>query len=128
CIISLALQSWKMLMSTNRFLIFLDGYGIFMGPTIAIMIVNYRVMCRGILRIMDTYSSKPGMTYMYFHGFNVNACFTYICGMMLPFVGFMGTFGVSVPANTTKIDGIGWYVSTVTTGVVYLVMCRIFPL
>lgn len=127
-IIALALQPWKILASSKGFLAFLGGYGIFMGPAAAIMITDYWLVRRGNIAIMDAYSSKKGATYMYWHGFNLNACLAYFCGMMLPFVGFVGTFGVNVPVNATKIDKLGWYVSAVTAGVLYVVFCKVRPL
>ncbi|EPS93628.1 hypothetical protein FOMPIDRAFT_1170330 [Fomitopsis schrenkii] len=127
-IIALALQPWKILASSNGFLAFLGGYGIFMGPAAAIMITDYWLVRRGNIAIMDAYSSAKGATYMYWHGFNANACLAYFCGMMLPFVGFVGTFGVHVPGNATKIDKLGWYVSAVTAGVLYVAFCKLRPL
>ncbi|KZT01199.1 uncharacterized protein LAESUDRAFT_664425 [Laetiporus sulphureus 93-53] len=126
--IALALQPWKILASSQGFLAFLDGYGIFMGPTAAIMITDYWIVRKGNIRIMEAYSSKRGATYMYWHGVNLNAAFAYLCGMMVPFVGFVGTFGVSVPEAATKLDKIGWYLSAAIAGVVYVGMCRIRPL
>ena len=127
-IIALLLQPWKILASSNGFLAFLGGYGIFMGPAAAIMITDYWLVRRGNIAIMDAYSSAKGATYMYWHGFNANACLAYFCGMMLPFVGFVGTFGVRVPANATKIDQLGWYVSAATAGVLYVVFYKLHPL
>lgn len=126
--IALALQPWKILASSNGFLAFLGGYGIFMGPAAAIMITDYWFVRRGNVAIMDAYSSEKGATFMYWHGFNPNACLAYFCGMMLPFVGFIGTFGVTVPENAAKIDELGWYVSAVTAGVLYVIFCKIRPL
>ncbi|KZO90997.1 hypothetical protein CALVIDRAFT_542160 [Calocera viscosa TUFC12733] len=128
CIISLALMPWKILASANGFLAFLGGYGIFMGPTAAIMMVDYWIVRRGNIRIWDAYTSNPGSTYMYFHGFNLNAVIAYFSGMIIPFVGFIGTFGVSVPDGATRLDDLGWYISSIVAGLMYVILCKIFPL
>ncbi|TFK88405.1 hypothetical protein K466DRAFT_613800 [Polyporus arcularius HHB13444] len=128
CIVSLALMPWKILASANGFLAFLDGYGIFMGPTAAIMIADYWVVRRGNIVIADAYTSTPASRYMYFHGVNPNAAFAYFCGMIIPFTGFVGTFGVPVPLGATRCQELGWYISASVAGVVYVVLCRIFPL
>ncbi|EIW55424.1 uncharacterized protein TRAVEDRAFT_74222 [Trametes versicolor FP-101664 SS1] len=128
CTVSLALMPWKLLASADGFLAFLEGYGIFMGPTAAIMVADYWVVRRGNIHIADAYSSAPGARYMYFHGFNLNAIAAYFCGMMIPFVGFVGTFGIPVPKAATRCDEIGWYVSAVVAGVVYITLCRLHPL
>ncbi|PIL23651.1 transporter [Ganoderma sinense ZZ0214-1] len=128
CIISLALMPWKILASASGFLAFLEGYGIFMGPTAAIMITDYWIVHKGNIYIDDAYTSEPGSRYMYFHGINLNAAFAYISGMMIPFVGFLGTFGLPVPLAASRCDEIGWYVSAMVAGVVYVVLCRLHPL
>lgn len=48
--------------------------------------------------------------------------------MIIPFTGFVGTFGVPVPAAATKLDEIGWYLSAAVAGVVYVVLCKLRPL
>ncbi|OBZ65106.1 Uracil permease [Grifola frondosa] len=128
CIISLALMPWKILASSNGFLAFLGGYDIFMGPTAAIMISDYWIVRRGNIKIMDAYSSKTGATYMYFHGFNVNAVFAYLCGMMIPFIGFIGTFGAPVPKGAKRCDDLGWYISFGVAGGVYIAMSYLRPI
>lgn len=127
CLISLALLPWKLLASAQGFLAFLNGYGIFMGPTAAIMIVDYWIVRRGNIHIADAYSSASGARYMYFHGFNPNALIAYTCGMMIPFVGFIGTFGVPVPLAAMRCDELGWYISTVVAASVYVALDRAFP-
>nr|VWP01952.1 AvrPphE (AvrPphE protein) (Type III effector HopX1) [Ganoderma boninense] len=128
CIVSLALMPWKILASASGFLAFLEGYGIFMGPTAAIMITDYWLVHKGNIYIDDAYTSEPGSRYMYFRGVNLNAAVAYISGMMIPFVGFLGTFGVPVPLAASRCDDIGWYVSAVVAGVIYVVLCRLHPL
>ena len=128
CVISLALMPWKILASAHGFLAFLNGYGIFMGPTAAIMITDYWIIRKGNIYLDDAYTSKPGSRYMYFHGINPHAAIAYTAGMMIPFIGFIGTFGVTVPEGATRCDEIGWYVSAVVSGVIYVALCCIFPL
>ncbi|KAH9886006.1 permease for cytosine/purines, uracil, thiamine, allantoin-domain-containing protein [Cubamyces lactineus] len=128
CLVSLAFMPWKLLASADGFLAFLNGYGIFMGPTAAIMITDYWIVRRGNIEIAQAYTSMPGAKYMYFHGFNLNAVVAYLCGLMIPFVGFIGTFGIAVPKGATRCDEIGWYVSAVVAGTVYVTLCRLNPL
>ena len=128
CIVSLGLLPWKILASASGFLAFLGGYGIFMGPTAAIMITDYWIVRKGNIYIDDAYTSEPGSRYTYFHGVNLNAAMAYISGMSIPFVGFLGTFGLTVPLGASRCDEIGWYISAVVAGVVYVVLCHFRPL
>ncbi|BFZ63364.1 hypothetical protein YB2330_004486 [Saitoella coloradoensis] len=128
CIVGLALNPWKILASANGFLAFLGGYGIFMGPTAAIMIGDYWIVRKGNIDLSQLYTSEPGSKYMYYKGFNLHAVFAYICGMSLPFTGFIGTFGITVPQGAVKLNKLGWLVSTAVTFVVYITICKLIPL
>jgi nucleobase:cation symporter-1, NCS1 family len=128
CIVGLALNPWKILASANGFLAFLGGYGIFMGPAAAIMISDYWIVRRGNIVIEDAYSSAPGSTYMYYKGFNINAVIAYVSGMIIPFTGFIGTFGVKVPAVATKLDSLGWLISFGVALTLYVALSFIHPL
>ncbi|KZT24305.1 hypothetical protein NEOLEDRAFT_1116396 [Neolentinus lepideus HHB14362 ss-1] len=128
CVVAFGLVPWKILGSAHGFLAFLGGYGIFMGPTAAIMISDYWIVRKGNIDVSQLYTSAPGSAYMYTGGFNLNAIAAYFCGMILPFTGFVGTFGVTVPRGAVKLNDLGWIVSTSVTFVMYVLFCRLRPL
>ena len=99
-----------------------------MGPTAAIMITDYWIVRKGNIYIGDAYTSKPGSRYMYSRGVNLNAAIAYVSGMLIPFVGFLGTFGLTVPLGASRCDEIGWYISAVVAGVVYVALSILRPL
>lgn len=51
----------------------------------------------------------------------------YLCGIALPFPGFIGTLGphVSVPAQ--ELGHLGWMLSFAVSFVVYYLLCKVWP-
>jgi NCS1 family nucleobase:cation symporter-1 len=70
------------------FLTFLSGYGIFMGPVVAIMICEYFVVLRGNIFIPPLYVGSEKNEHYWFHGgWNIQAYTAYLAGITVVFPG-----------------------------------------
>ncbi|KAE9366138.1 hypothetical protein N431DRAFT_419203 [Stipitochalara longipes BDJ] len=122
---------WKVLVSGAVFLSCITGMGIFMGCLVGIMLADYFFIRKGNYFIEDLYTSDPNGRYWYFHGFHYRAFVAYVCGIFLPFPGFLGTLGVKSLAAplgpAMKLYDIGYLTSTFTAMAVYTVLCKISP-
>lgn len=65
--------------------------------------------------------------YFYVGGFNLQAVFAYLCGIALPFPGFVGTLGPHVSTAATDLGRLGWLLSFSISFVVYYLLCLIWP-
>lgn len=68
----------------ETFELFLDGVGMFLGPEIAIFLVDYFILNHRQYQIDDF--DQPNGRYWYYHGVNINAFGTWILGVVLYFV------------------------------------------
>lgn len=119
---------WKILASAVVFTQFLSGYGIFMGSVASIMIVDYWILTKGNVFIDSLYDPKPTNKHYYYHkGWNIQAVIAYVCGIALPFPGFVGTLSANVPEAATHLNQVGWLLSFFVAGVVYYAICIIWP-
>jgi len=122
---------WKVLTSGAVFISCITGMGIFMGCLVGIMLSDYFFIRRGNYWIADLYTSNPNGRYWYWHGVNYRAYVAYICGIAIPFPGFLGVLGVesvSAPLSAAKkIYDIGYLTSFLTSMVVYTVLCKVHP-
>ncbi|TGO52362.1 hypothetical protein BOTNAR_0327g00080 [Botryotinia narcissicola] len=117
--LAFAICPWKILASASVFTTFLSGYGIFMARVVEIM---------GNVFIGHLYNgTKANKHYYYFHGWNVQAIIAYICGVALPFPGFVGTLGASVSQSATNLGRLGWLLSFTVSFVVYFALCKVWP-
>jgi NCS1 family nucleobase:cation symporter-1 len=71
--------------------------------------------------------SRTNKHYYYTYGWNVQAVIAYICGIALPFPGFVGTLGAKVSTSATDLGRLGWLLSFSVSFVVYYVLCLIWP-
>lgn len=122
---------WKVLVSGAVFLSCITGMGIFMGCLVGIMLSDYFFIRKGNYFVEDLYTSDPNGRYWYLHGWHWRAYVAYICGIFLPFPGFLGTLGVKSLAAplgpAMKLYNIGYLTSTFTGMAVYTVLCKITP-
>jgi NCS1 family nucleobase:cation symporter-1 len=51
----------------------------------------------------------------------------YLCGIALPFPGFVGTLGAEVSTGATDLGRLGWLLSFTVSFVIYYIICLFWP-
>ncbi|KAH8821310.1 uracil permease-like protein [Xylogone sp. PMI_703] len=126
--LAFAICPWKILASASVFTTFLAGYGIFMASVAAIMICDYYLLTKGNVFPRYLYNgSSSNEHYYYAKGWNIQAVIAYLCGIALPFPGFVGTLGAHVSESATELGRLGWLLSFTISFVVYYILCLIWP-
>ncbi|KAK7181961.1 hypothetical protein DPSP01_006195 [Paraphaeosphaeria sporulosa] len=130
---SWAFVPWKILASAAKFLAFLGGYTIFLGPMTSILIVDYYIVRRGNVSVPDMY---------YFHGIyryspkfasNWRAVVAFFIGCIPPLPGFVNNIVVaghgttSVSLGGQHLFAIGYIYSFMAAGIFYWGFNRFFP-
>ncbi|CAD0044991.1 unnamed protein product [Aureobasidium pullulans] len=119
---------WAILASAGVFTTFLAGYGLFITSVVAIMVCEYFLLTRGNLFIAHCYNGgKENPHYYYMKGWNVQAVIAYLCGIALPFPGFVGSLGANVSTTALNMGHIGWLLSFTTSFVLYWAICTVWP-
>ncbi|KEY74701.1 hypothetical protein S7711_05452 [Stachybotrys chartarum IBT 7711] len=122
-IIAFAIVPWRIVTSAAGFLNFLNGYSIFQGPVVAIMIVDYFILRRGNLSIRDLFTTSSEGIYYYFHGVNLRAFAAFIIGFLLPLPGFIESFGTPGRSGAaSNMYSLGWELSFAVGGLAYLAL------
>jgi nucleobase:cation symporter-1, NCS1 family len=144
--LAFAICPWKILSSASVFTTFLSGYGLFMASVVAIMVCDCKfpdfsnnswpvlmtetdyLLTKGNVFIGHLYNpSRSNKHYYYTRGWNIQAAVAYICGIALPFPGFVGTLGAKVSTSAMDLGRLGWILSFTVSFVVYYVSCIIWP-
>ena len=60
-------------------------------------------------------------------GWNIQAVFAYLCGIALPFPGFVGTLGAKVSTGATDLGRLGWLLSFIVSFSIYYMICLFWP-
>ncbi|THW90494.1 hypothetical protein D6D15_04518 [Aureobasidium pullulans] len=121
---------WKILASAQKFLSFLSGYTIFLGPMTAIIMVDYYITRRGNVSVPDMYRFDGIYRYSPKFGTNWRAVVALVVGFLPPLPGFansidQGKLGVSLEGQ--HIFAIGYMYSFVAAGLCYWALMRFAP-
>ncbi|TLS30255.1 hypothetical protein PpBr36_03230 [Pyricularia pennisetigena] len=128
-IVAFAIVPWRIVSSAAGFLNFLNGYSIFQGPVVAIMIIDYFVCRRGNLHIPDLFTKSKEGRYYYTGGFNLRAYASFLVGFLLPLPGFIMSFGTTEKsAAASNLYALGWELSFVVGGLSYAVANWLWPM
>lgn len=83
---------------------------------------------KGNIDISDLYSERVDARYYYTFGTNLRAVAAFIIGFTVPLPGFIGSFGTTtVSVAASRMYALGWALSFVVGGLVYWILCLIFP-
>ena len=94
------------------------GYGAMLGAVGGVMIVDYWILRRGRLNVVDLY--RRGGEYEYTRGVNWIAIVALVCGIAINVPGFLGALGSMQPgAFFAKVYEWGWFVALGVAGLVY---------
>ncbi|CAO2655123.1 Nn.00g101870.m01.CDS01 [Neocucurbitaria sp. VM-36] len=124
---------WKILASAAKFLAFLGGYTIFLGPMTSILMTDYYIVRRGNVSVPDMYNFHGMYRYSPKFGSNWRAVAAFFIGCVPPLPGFVNIIVVAGLGKTNVSLGgqhlfaIGYIYSFVAAGVFYWGFNRFFP-
>jgi len=132
---SWAFVPWKILASAAKFLAFLGGYTIFLGPMTSILITDYYIVRRGNVSVPDMYNFHGMYRYHPKTASNWRAVTAFFIGCIPPLPGFINNIVVaggngaktSVSIGGQNLYNIGYIYSFVAAGVFYYGFNRFFP-
>ncbi|KAK6397841.1 hypothetical protein LTR65_005089 [Meristemomyces frigidus] len=126
---SWAFVPWKILASAAKFLSFLGGYTIFLGPMTSILMTDYYIVRRGRVSVPDMYNFHGMYRYSAKYATNWRAVVALIIGFGPPLPGFIQNIQttINVSAGGQHLFAIGYIYSFIAAGVFYWAFMRFFP-
>jgi len=137
---SWAFVPWKILASATKFLAFLSGYTIFLGPMTSILMTDYFIVRRTKVSVPDMYNFHGIYRYSPKYATNWRAVAAFFIGCIPPLPGFVnnivtsGNSATSTHLATTSVSiggrhlfAIGYVYSFFAAGVLYWLFNRFFP-
>jgi len=117
CFMGIALMPWKLLADYKTFILgWLGGYAAFLGPVAGIMICDYFVIRRCVLRLDDLYR-RDGI-YEYTDGFNWRAMIALVMGAGTALIG------LAVPPVRVLYD-YSWFVGFAISFAAYYAITKL---
>ncbi|KAJ6561882.1 permease for cytosine/purines, uracil, thiamine, allantoin-domain-containing protein [Mycena capillaripes] len=117
---------WKIVSSAPRFLNFMSGYSIFLGPFAAIMVVDYWIIHKCKIKVDDLYN--PQGRYRYWNGINWRAAVAFFLGFAPNVPGLAASLNPALRVNGMQtLFNIAWIYGFSSTALVYWVLSMLFP-
>lgn len=118
---------WKLIADPNGYIFtWLIAYSSLLGPIGGILITDYFLIRKKELVVEELYSETG--RYWYWNGFNTNAIWALILGILPNVPGFLTTIKLipvdSVPAYISGLYHYAWFVGFAVSGLVYLFLQR----
>ncbi len=126
-IIGILIFPWKLIADPTGYIFtWLVGYSSLLGPVGGIMIVDYYFIKKQTLQVDDLYNSNG--IYSFNKGFNRNAIFALILGILPNVPGFLMTIKVidatAFPEWITGLYHYAWFVGFGISGLVYWMLMK----
>ncbi|KEQ60253.1 uncharacterized protein M437DRAFT_77345 [Aureobasidium melanogenum CBS 110374] len=121
---------WKILASAQKFLSFLGGYTIFLGPMTAIIMTDYYIVRRGNVSVPEMYKFDGIYRYSPKFASNWRAVLALVIGFLPPLPGFADSIdqgNLSVSLGGQHLFAIGYMYSFVAAGLCYWALMRFAP-
>lgn len=126
-IVGFCMCPWHLLSSANSFATYLSAYSLFLSSIAGTIMCDYYVVRRGLLNVPDLYSADKAGTYHYTAGIHWRAFAAYLSGIAISVTGFAGVIGAQVSTAAEHIYIVAYPVGFLASGLVYLVLCTIWP-
>ncbi|GAA5950164.1 hypothetical protein JCM3765_004222 [Sporobolomyces pararoseus] len=127
-LIGFAMCPWHLLSSSTNFTTYLSAFTVFLSSVAGVMTSHYWIVSKQLIKTDDLYTFSKTGVYRYFYGVNLRAYGAYLAGLAPNFPGFIGACGGEVSLAATRIYQLSWFVGFGVSAIVYVVLCKIFPL
>lgn len=130
-ILGFAICPWLLQAKATRFLAFLDGYTVFLGPLIGLLLSDYWLVRRAKgfnVRKLYTPGTRNNL-YWYTAGFNLRAIAALLAGIVPLLPGLAHSINAKLPVARGAIEfyTLSWLDGCVFTMLTYYVLAKVFP-
>ncbi|KAJ6598305.1 permease for cytosine/purines, uracil, thiamine, allantoin-domain-containing protein [Mycena vulgaris] len=119
---------WQYLSNATTFLTVISGFGIFFAPFTGVMLADYLVVRRGIIKLEDCYIGDSSSLYWYNGGFHWRALVAWTLGVFPTMPGFVMTIQDAKAYNGwIRIFNIAFFVGLAISFIAFWMICNISP-
>ncbi|KAF9030987.1 hypothetical protein BDZ89DRAFT_1064306 [Hymenopellis radicata] len=119
---------WQYLSNASTFLTVLSGFGIFLAPFTGVMLADYLVVRRCVIKLEDCYVGDSTSLYWYWHGFHWRALLAWVIGVFPTMPGFIMSVRDATAYNSwIRIFNIAFFVGLAVSFAAFWLICIITP-
>jgi nucleobase:cation symporter-1, NCS1 family len=127
--VGLAVNPWKITVSAASFINALTGFGIFYGPASGILVADFWIVRKRLVKMRDLYLGTDESIYWYWRGFNLRAIVAFVVAIFPAFPGYiMSCIDLNSPPNNwSKLSRLGFLTGFCISMTIYVILSRLFP-
>lgn len=128
-LISWVVQPWTFFNTNSSFLDAMSSFGIFTTPIVSINVVDYFLIRKRKVSLLDFYTLSPIGLYWYWHGVNLRAICALLCGVSLGIPGLVYSTNSSLKVNQPMMNFFYGYLFFIPliSGTLYYALNILFP-
>lgn len=128
-VLGIAINPWQLADTANTFINVLDGYSVFLGPMVGMMVCDFWVIRGRKFKLSDLYTADDSSIYWYNRGFNWRAYVSWLIGIAPALPGFINAVNPSihVPKGAQEIFYLAYVEGFALSFLVHYVLNRLFP-
>ncbi|KXT17659.1 hypothetical protein AC579_9041 [Pseudocercospora musae] len=145
--LGIATNPWNLTVNAKTFIAVLNGYafrdyeqvfislsdvhrfGIFYGPCSGVLVTDFWIVRKRLLKMDDLYRGNSDSIYWYWRGFNPRAFIAFLLGIWPAMPGYI--MGVSdlnrSPNSWMKLSRLGFITGFCLASIIYYLLCLFFP-
>ncbi|KAK6373829.1 hypothetical protein LTS17_007798 [Exophiala oligosperma] len=128
-VLGIAINPWQLADTANTFINVLDGYSVFLGPMVGMMVCDFWVIRGRKFKLSDLYTADDSSIYWYNRGFNWRAYVSWLIGIAPALPGFINAVNpsIQVPKGAQEIFYLAYVEGFALSFLVHYVLNRLFP-
>nr|XP_018259521.1 uncharacterized protein I303_07589 [Kwoniella dejecticola CBS 10117]OBR81679.1 hypothetical protein I303_07589 [Kwoniella dejecticola CBS 10117] len=127
-LMALPMCPWALVSGATVYISVMSGYATFLAPMTGLMVFDYMFVRKRKVKLSNLYDCSPNSIYYYYKGVNFRAVVAWVCGVGPLFPGFLASVStVTVSEGATHIYYLCWPLGFTISGVVFVVLSKIWP-
>lgn len=127
-LLSWVVQPWKFYNTSSIFLDVMSSFGVIVTPIIAILISDFFIVRRKVLKIPDLFSTSRKGSYYFTFGFNLRAILTWIASVAPGLPGLIASAAkIKIPSGLNNFYYGNIFFAFCCPFILYTIICRLFP-
>jgi NCS1 family nucleobase:cation symporter-1 len=127
--LGIVINPWQLADAPSTFINVLDGYSVFLGPMVGMMVCDFWVVRGRKFKLSDLYTPNASSIYWYHGGFNWRAFTSWLIGTAPALPGFINAVNpeIKVPIGAQEIFYLAYIEGFAISFLVHYVLNHFFP-
>ncbi|WPA99492.1 uncharacterized protein RHO25_004110 [Cercospora beticola] len=127
--IGIAVNPWQLTVNAQTFIAVLNGFGNFYGPCSGILVTDFWIVRKRLIKMDDLYRGNSASIYWYYKGFNWRAYAAFLIGVIPAMPGYVTSVSDldRAPNSAMKLSRLGFLTGFFISSLTFWFLSTILP-